>query len=220
MSEDPVGYGLAPADQMVQFKIGSFDNVRYYLEKNGDKYSDVKGMIFCMIGMDDLAVDAPTGPLAPVAEGYFHPLGPRQFPAEGGAEEAASAYENLVKTALALFPRTTIFSSNPAPRRSGLGFAVLRASRLTKALRRQGERHHHFSVLRKFHGKRKKPALDVDGGRLPIYEWFFMPDGVGLTKAALSGVVVRARLFVETVLRVGGNSLSDPRTIVDLKMLF
>ena len=86
MRDDPDVYGLHADDQLACFASGTFSNVEAFLRKNKDNIIGVQAIIFLMIGMDELAIDAPPGPLSQVAEGYFHPLGPRQFPAENGVE--------------------------------------------------------------------------------------------------------------------------------------
>ena len=216
--EKPEIYGLRKDELLVQFRDGRLGKVREFLEANAAKYASVEVAVFLFLGMDDLAEDAPSAPLSATIEEYFHVRGPRQFPRDDVAAVVAS-YTALVDAALSLLPSAIVISSNPAPRRSGGGFAVTRAIQVTAQLTRRGRRHHHFSVLRKFYGRRLSAALDVQGGRNPVYEKYFESDGVHLTLPALCGVVIRARSFFNCFVEDSAPS-DDPTAIAELKCLF
>ena len=148
--------------------------------------------------------------------GYFDEKGPRQLPGLDYGPVARS-YEALVAMMSAAFPAALIFSSNPAARRSAHGFAIRRAMTVTNKLKKMGANHHHFSVLRKFHGRRTGSSAE-SGGRFPLKEEYFEDDGVRLIRAALSGVFVRSYALVRAVLQAGG--LVDADGIDGLKFIF
>ena len=212
-------FGFGEDDQIVHFSRGTFSNVSAYLERRKPEYGSVTAIVFLFMGMDEIAVDVPADQTDRGEESRFHPLGPRQIPADADAAEVVARFSRLIGDALQLFPSASIFSTNPAPRRSS-GFAVARATYVTKKLRKVGERHHHFSLLKNFHGKLYRTAGNRPGGRLPIREEFMEENGIELKKGALTGVIVKARMVVNAVLKIKGCRLTDPNTIHDVKMFF
>ena len=54
---------------------------------------------------------------------------------------------------------------------------------------------------------------------MPVYDHLFEEDGIRIKHAPLTGVVVRANMFVEAILGVEGQ-LVDPAHIDGLKMSF
>ena len=218
VAEEPAAYGINSRDQIVVFSDGSLDIVQEFLEVKSALITTAEALVFLFLGMDDIAVDAPAI-VSPAMEAYFHKLGPCQLRHREAADVTA-AYEVLVARSRILLPSACIISSNPAPRRSGGGFAMTRAVNVDGKIRSQGSRHHHFSQIRRFHGKRQgKGHVEGQGGQLPVHNRLFDPDGIQLTQAALVGVVVRANTFVEAVVGVEGQ-MADPMTIDGLKMRF
>ena len=210
-------FGFGEEDQILHFASGTFRNILSYLEERKADYGGVTAFVFVFVGMDDLAVDVPAAQDDP--EIRFHPLGPRQQASDVDVTEVVRRYERLVEESLRLFPSASIFSTNPAPRRSS-GFAVARAAHVTKEVKQQGARHHHFSLMRKFHGKLYGAAKDRPGGRLPIHEEYFEPNGIELTKGAFTGVVVKAKMVLDAVLGTAGCILTDANKIHDVKMFY
>ena len=185
---------------------GSLSNVEYNRSNKVVLSSDIGPPA------DSLSV-----PLSAVITSYFDEKGPRQLPGLDYGP-VAKMYESLVEKMVSLFPKARVFSSNPAARRSSHGFAVRRAMVVTEKVKKKSERHHHFSVLRQFHGRRLGTAAEK-GGRYPIREMYFRNDGVTLNRAALTGVFVGAYAVVKAVLGEGGH-LVNPEKIKGVKFYF
>ena len=216
-------FGFRDDDQLVVFDDGRYSSITYYLQMKMSCLSDARAIVFLMTGMDHLARDVTSAEeaLDPSMAAQMHESGPRQVPNEE-VPAVVAAYERAVALAIADFPGAMIFSSNPAPRRSGAGFAVNRAIQVTGRMTRQHPRHHHFSILRKFYGRKMgKKGASTPGGRYPVYERFFESNGVNLTKLALAGAIVRAHSFVDSFVSDDDiRGAIDPLNIPDLKMFF
>ena len=167
--------GVDSEDQIVQFSRGDFATINEFLRMKKREFSEVQTIVFLWVGTEEIVTDAPPPNLtSKVIEEYFLPEGPRIIP-HHDVEHVASDYCETVVLALALFPRARVCSTDPAPRRS-TGFAISRANFVAKLLKQQGERHHHFTMNRPFHGKRNKGNFN-EGGRYPLLEKYFS-DGV------------------------------------------
>ena len=224
VGESPEIFGIkADNDQLVIFESANFQEIGNFFEKKRDNYKETLAIIYLFVGQDDISEDVDDAipvPLSSVVEGYFDARGPRQIPGKD-IGEVRSAYESLVQRSLDFFPTANIITSNPAPRRLSEGFAVRRAMFVASRLGRQDSRHHHFSTLRMFHGKRKKNVTgDRLGGNFPILEHFFHDDGVRLTRAALSGVIVRTYVFLTALMPDDNVFVQDPRGIEGLIMMY
>ena len=73
------GYGFDSRNQLAVFSVGTFCNVRQFLDLKQTDFSSVRAFVFMMLGQDELAVDAPPPGFNNVVEGWFHPKGPRQI---------------------------------------------------------------------------------------------------------------------------------------------
>ena len=222
--KDPDNFGFKmDMDQLIVFENGTMAQIRIYMETHYGSLTSATAVIFLMIGQDDLSKDVETAiaiPLSALVESYFDPRGPRQIPGED-KEGVRLAYEGLVARALVLFPGAIIVSSNPAPRRSSEGFAVQHALYVANRVQRQGTRHHHFSMLRIFYGRRRTSVKGERlGGNLPILEDCFNSDGIRLSLAAMCGVFVRTYSFIGAILQDDPVLEQDPTMIDGLVMKF
>ena len=187
-------------------------------------YVDVRAFVILLFGADEIGTDAPLPPgqeedWGETIEKWFHPNGPRQVPLHSFSEVLVM-YEDFLDTSLAQFPSAVFFTSDPAPRRSGGGFAINRAVQVGNRLKKRNDRHHHFSVIAKLYWRRQKNDTRGLGGHLPLKEKYYEDDGLNLKREALTGVVVRAKLFVYILMEVEGQILSDPSSIYGLHMKY
>ena len=107
----------------------------------------------------------------------FHPKGPEILPLHKPAK-VASDYESLIRNLSIILPGVKIVSSNPAPRRSS-GFATTRAREVEEMVKKQGDYHHHLGLCSGFVGKRRSAGgSNAPGGRFPIRDELFLPDGI------------------------------------------
>ena len=215
--EAPQKFGFSPKDQVAVFEDGRFDVISAFLGKVSKDGGDLRAVVFFLLGMDELAEDAPPSLRSATIEDWFPKNGPRQIIRNGEGEVAAS-YRKLVDGTLEKFDEAKVFSSNPPARRSRNGHLVSRAQYVTTHIKSAGPRHHHFSILNKYHGSRSGKKIDPLGGSRPIHERFFEDDGVMLTKPALTGAVVRARMFVDSFIE--DKSPVNPSFIQDLRMFY
>ena len=215
--ECPTEYGLRSDAQVAVLEDCRMEKVDAFLEEAKKDFESSEAIVFFMIGMDDLAEDAPPV-VSETVEGWFHPNGPRQVVRDTDTVVTAR-YESLVEDTGEKFPSSNVFSSGPAPRRSGGGHAIVRAKNVEKRVKPKSPRHHHFGLLSKFHGSHLGKDFEDPGGRRPILEKYFEADGVHLKKTALTGAIVRARLFVDAML--GKNDVVvTADSIPDLKKYF
>ena len=217
IARDKEGYGFDSRDQLAVFSVGTFENVRLFLDLKRSEFSSVQAFVFMMLGQDELAVDAPPPGFNDVVEGWFHPKGPRQIKTDKDVPSVMASYAALLDSALSQFPGATFFTTEPAMRRSGFGFAVRRAVRIGRLERRDDQRHHHMIVGRHLYGRRRGKGTGLgDGGLLPIKEHFFETDSVMLKEATLREILGRMRDVVDAALRPQG----DPASIDDVKFVY
>ena len=219
--DSPTEYGLGSDAQVAVLEDGRMEKVESFLEDSKEELESAEAVVFFMIGMDDLAEDAPPV-VSEKVEGWFHPEGPRQLTRDEDTVVTAR-YETLVEDTGEKFPSSKVISSNPAPRRSGEGFAIARARNVETRMKQKSPRHHHMGLLGKYHGRHLGKHFEEPGGRRPILEKYFEADGVHLKKTALIGAIVRARLFVDALLGkedVNGDAHVTADSIPDLKMYF
>ena len=165
-------------DLVVELKQGTFENAEAFLRMKQNDLVHVEAFVFLWMGTEELCFDdssLPPPPLPSTIEAYFHPDGPKIFPRLSAAEVVAK-YQELVLLTSSLFPSASVFSTDPAPRRSS-GFAIARAKFVTRDMKQQNDRHHHISLIHKFHGRRAGGQADKPGGNLPLYDRHFI-DGV------------------------------------------
>ena len=115
--ECPTEYGLRSDAQVAVLEDCRMEKVDAFLEEARKDFESSEAIVFFMIGMDDLAEDAPPV-VSETVEGWFHPNGPRQVVRDTDTVVTAR-YENLVEDTGEKFPSSNVFSSGPAPRRSG-----------------------------------------------------------------------------------------------------
>ena len=216
---DPTSNGFRATDQVVFFPNGTFDIVTKFLRTMTADYESSLAIIFLFLGGDEICEDAPSD-VSETVRTWFHKLGPRQIPTLSDALQVRDKYEAMTRESLSLFPSSSTISSNPPPRRSGNGFAMTRAVNASKKMRCQGSRHHHFSQLQGFHGQRQgRGHWTTQGGQLPVYDRLFEEDGIRIKHPPLTGVVVRANMFVEGILGIDGQKV-HPAFIDGLTMAF
>ena len=217
LARDSEGYGFDSRDQIAVFSVGTFSNVRAFLDLRQFENRNVKSFIFMMLGQDELAYDAPPSGFNEIVEGWFHHKGPRQVMTGKDNSSIMESYEALVDLALDRFPKATLFTTEPAMRRSGFGFAVKLALRVGRLQRRDKERHHHMLVGCHLYGRRrgKKTGLG-DGGLLPIKEDFFEDNGVMLKKTAFLEILRRVRSAIDATLLPH----EDPNSIEGLTFMY
>lgn len=218
--ENSTDVGLADEDVIVMLEREKLEEVSSFFEHNVDTFKKAQAFIFLQIGQNNISHDADEvlpAPLSATVESYFAVNGPREVPGDD-FPLVVSKYEALVKKMLETFPEALVFSTNPAARKSSCGFAVRRAMGVANKIKKQDERHHHFSLIKRFIGRREGKTLG-EGGRFPIFEHYFSNGGVELTRAALAGTFVRAYAFVNAVTGVG-RFLKEAEKIEGVKMLF
>ena len=166
-----------PRDLVIEVKAGTFDVIGAFLQSKARDFEKATAFVLLWVGMDELAFDDSALPssLPPNIEAYFLPEGPRIFP-RLSSQEVVVKYGELVASIRTIFPNASVFSSDPAPRRSS-GFAICRATQVSKEMQQQGDFHHHLSLIHKFHGRRCGKQVDMPGGKFPLYDHFFA-DGV------------------------------------------
>ena len=171
--------GVDPRDQIVQFAVGDFINVKDFLSLKAREYEGVMAIVSLWIGMEEIAEEEPEASVREELEQYLHPLGPRVFPRSVNGtfvkvEEVTAGYVDIISHSLSILP-SLFFSTDPAPCRSN-GFAITRANHVSMELGKRGavaDRHHHFSLNRHFHGKRSGKGGNAVGGKLPLYDIHF-----------------------------------------------
>ena len=209
IARDTEGYGFDSRDQLAIFSVGTFRNVRQFLDLKQADFSSVRAFVFMMLGQDELAVDAPPPGFNDVVEGWFHPKGPRQIKLDIDVPSVVASYAKLLDSALSQFPSATFFTTEPAMRRSGFGFAVKWAVRIGRLACRDDEHHHHMIVGRHLYGRRRGKDTGLgDGGALPIKEHFFENNGVLLTEPAMRNILGHMKEVVDAALRPQGNPAS------------
>ena len=219
-AKSPIDVGLDDGDLLLKFDSAKLEELATYFEADAARFDKTEAFIFLNIGQNNishLADEVLPHPLSPTIENYFPANGPREIPGDDFVA-VVPRYEELVRKMCALFQEALIFSSAPAARRSKCGFAVRQAMMVAKRVDKTHGRHHHFSLLERFHGRRtgKVPG---EGGRFPLKEEFFLEDGVTMTRAALAGCFVRAYAFVKAVSGVG-RFLKEADHIEGVKMYF
>ena len=218
---DPAKFGIDERDLVVSFPSGRFADMEEFLRQKSGEIGAAQAVVFLLVGADEIAEDAPPVLSYAITHYWLHPRGPRQIPLHSAAEVTAK-YEAMVDLTLQLLPSARVYTSDPAPRRSGHGFAVKRAMRVSDEIKqRDVKKHSHIRLIRKFHSKRPAGGRNVfkEGGKYPLREMFFEDDGMTMIPTALIGVFVRARMYVETM--VGGEGqLVSPDAIDGLKVKF
>ena len=196
--------GLDSRDQMIQFSRGEFKTINDFLRMKRRELSDAEAIVFLWVGADEIVEDAPPPSQTPkTVEEYFLPEGPRIVPRKS-VNEVVDSYVETVLLALALFPSARVFSSDPAPRRS-TGFAIARANLVAKQVKQQGDRHHHVTINRHFHGKRCHGNFNK-GGKCPLHEKFFV-DGIVPTIESWAKVFCRMYAAIDKI--------ADPNIVIE-----
>ena len=204
-------------DLVVEVKKGTLDNVKAFFKLRKKDFTKVEAFVFLWVGMDDLALDdssLPSPVSAAVAE-YFHPDGPNIFP-HLSVSEVVTKYHELVVAMATLFPTASIFSSDPAPRRS-TGFAIYRADKVMKGIEKQFDAHHHIALNHKFHGRRRSNEVDNSGGRLPLFDHLF-DDGV--FPKVESWVLIFERVYAAIAILGKSASSQQMGLLRDIKIMF
>ena len=217
--ENPTSFGVNGEDLVVCFPSGKYGDVEEFFRLKKSEIGSAQAVIFLLVGADEIAEDAPPVLSHAIRKYWLHPRGPRQVPLHSAVEVTAK-YEALVDVALQTFPSARVVTSDPAPRRSGHGFAIKRAMRVSDEIQKKDERHSHIRLIRKFHAKRPagKGNLLKEGGKYPLREVHFEEDGMTMTFNALAGVYIRAKVYVESI--VGREGMAIPNEIDGLKIKF
>lgn len=181
--------GVNENDQIVSFSSGRFSTIREFFEDKQSMYNNVEAIVLLWIGSKELGQPAPSMPLAPEYESYFHPLGPRIHPRLIVADFVA-AYNKLTLDMLSLLPHADVFTTDAPPQRSA-GFMTNRARNAGKKMGEGpvGKKHHHFTIGHRFHGV-DKGKEDRVGGKLYLFENKF-ENGVQPTKSSWREVFSR-----------------------------
>ena len=166
---NPSAARIDERDQVVEIAKGKFEIVNSFLKLKHREYKSVSAIVLLWFGADELCKEAP------FAETEMLPEGPFIVPHKS-VSAVVDEYSETLSLALALFPQTAIFSSDPAPRRSK-GFAITHANHVAKLVKEMSSRHHHFLVNSRFHGRRASKKCDEPGGKFPIHDNLFI-DGV------------------------------------------